>query len=573
VYFDALTVAAVADELRATVVGGRVQRIVEVDPLSLGLEIFAGGTRHYLLLSADPRYPRVYLTDHKLRRGAETSSPVLLLARKYIHMGRLVAVDQPPFERVLSLRFSGPEGECELLAELMERRANIILAQDGFVLDAVQRVSAEMNRYRTVMPNRPYVPPPPQAKLDPTDVTEYQLRRILAEAPAREPLWRALVARVTGVSPILGREIAFRATGDAGATASSCSCISPLLDAFELALIPYWEHRWQPTVQVDPTGSVTAFAPYPLTHMPSAETTPTISQALVRFYRPLLDGDAYGTAKAPLQAVIRQARSRVLGRRDALTGQLPPAIDLERMRQMGELILAYASTIVRGQSEFRAQYAEEDESLTIPLNPALSPIANAQHYFREYEKGKRATAGIPQLLAEAELELAYLDQLATDLTLSNAWPEIDEVAAALESAGYPATKPLGRPRGTAPGPLRVVSADGLVILVGRNSRQNNTVTRHRAGPHDLWLHAHGVPGGHVVIKNGGQPVPDGTLRQAAQLAAWYSAAREEAEVQVDYIERRHVRRPKSARALPGLVIYDGAKTVRVRPRASHNTAR
>ena len=564
-YFDALTTAAVADELRRTVLGGRVQRIVQVDENSLGFEIFGEGTRFQVLASADPRHPRVLLVDYRVRRGSESPSQLLLLARKRIDGARLVQVEHPPFERTLSLHFGGPEGDATLLVELIERRANLILLQGNQVLEAIQRVGPEMNRYRTVLPGRPYTPPPPQIKLDPTDVTEYRLRQMLTKESPETPVWRALVAGIMGVSPLFARELAFRATGDTQTPVQACKRITPLLDAFQEGLIPYWEHAWRPSVVVAAGGQVTAFASYRLTHQPGMEPMESISAAMSRFYGELLGSNAYQAAKEPLQGAIDRALDRVERRRDSLARQAPSPDKLETLRQKGELILAYSSTIRPDQTELKAQYEVNRPPLVIQLDPQLSPVANAQALFEEYEKGKRALADVPKRLATADAELVFLRQLETDLELASNWPEIDEVSQTLANAGFlPGPQPA-RPRGSATSPLRVVSADGLVIFAGRNSRQNEIVTFRRAAPNDLWLHVKDAPGGHVVIKSGGRPVPERTLRQAAELAAVYSAARGENEVLVAVVARKRVRRLRGGKAHPGLVTYTGEETLRVRP--------
>jgi predicted ribosome quality control (RQC) complex YloA/Tae2 family protein len=565
-YFDALTTAAVADQMRQCLLGGRVQRIVQIDTLSLGLEIFAEGVRHQVLASADPQHPRLYMVAYKVRRGVEAPTSFLLLARKHIQGARLIGIDQPPFERLLSLRFSGSEGKITLLAELIERRANLILLQANRVLDAVQRVTPDINRFRTVLPGKPYSPPPPQPKLDPTDVTELSLRQILSETDPERPVWRVLVGGIAGTSPLFAREVVFRATGATETRVRACERLTLLLDAYLDALVPYWEHSWQPGVSIDPDGRVTAFAPYPLTHLGRPEPTESISVALGRFYHPLLGSSPYQAAKAPLREAILSARQRIERRRSALTRQMldPSAVDALRIK--GELILAYSSIIEPGQTELWAQYDPEGPPLNVPFDPTLTPVANAQLFFREYEKAKRAAADIPKLLKATELEIDYLDQLATDLELAASWPEIDEVREALSAAGHLKEPPPARPRGAVSKPLRVVSEDGIVILVGRSSRQNEEVTFRQAGPEDLWLHARGVTGGHIIIKNAGKPVPDRTLQEAARLAAGYSAARRERDVPVDIVKRRRVRRLRGTKSRPGLVTYDGEETVRVRPK-------
>lgn len=564
-YFDSLTTAAVADELRQNTVGGRVQRIVQIDPLSLGFEIFADRVRHQLLVSADPTYPRLYLTDFRVRRGIEGATAILQLARKYLAGARLIRVEHPPFERLLSLTFSGPEGDTRLIVELIERRANLILVRGNHILDAVQRVGPEMNRYRTVLPGQSYTPPPAQAKLDPTDVTEITVRELLASAEPSRMIWRILVSGVAGISPLFAREVVFRATGDAKAKASTCARITPLLDALLDSLIPYWDHEWTPTVVTGPDGYTTAFAPYPLTHLGRPEPVDSISLALARYYEPLLGTAPYQAAKTPLREAIEAALQRINRRRDSLLRQAPDSATLEALRKKGELILTYSSSISAGQTELRAQYDPDQPPLVISLDPTVSPVSNAQACFRDYEKGKRAAADVPRRVATADLEIAHLNQLSADLELAENWPDIDEVRDALSTAGYLRGAQPARPRGRSGGPVRIVSEEGVTILVGRNSRQNEEVTFKHALPGDLWLHARGIPGGHVVIKSAGQPVPDKTVHQAAALAAWYSAAREETIVPVDVVPRRRVRRMTGERAKRGMVTYSGEETIRVRP--------
>jgi len=558
VYFDALTMAAVADELREKILGGRVQKVLLPDDLSVGLEVYSHGRRHYLLASAHPQHARVHLVGERLRRGVEKPTPLLLLLRKYVRHGRIAAIEQPSLERVLRIEVEHPQGDTSLIIEVMGRHSNIVLvAADGAILDSVKRIGPNLSRYRTILPQRPYVPPPPQAKLDPTDVTELRLREMLSAAPPDEPLWRALVRGIRGVSPLLAREVAYRATGNAEALASQVTAISPLLDTFREMLIPVWEHRWQPTVAKS-DDRLLAFAPYPLTQFGTYEKVASISQAVEAYYREVVGEDAYAAAKKRVREAIAKAREQLRRKRESLQRALTPTDKIEELRLKGEMILAYAHRIAPGQRKLMV----DQPPLAIELDPRLSPAENARAYFAEYRKAKRAAEDIPALLERAELEMRYLDQLEADLDLAANWPEVEEVKAALAEGGYIREERRRRKAGRSE-PLAFRSSDGLLILVGKNSRQNEEVTFRRAAPDDLWLHARDVPGAHVVVKAGGREVPQATLRQAAQLAAYYSQARGEAKVAVDYTLRRHVRRLKGAGR--GMVTYKHERTIVVKP--------
>jgi len=308
--------------------------------------------------------------------------------------------------------------------------------------------------------------------------------------------------------------------------------------------------------------SLIAFAPYPLTQYGDWEEIESISQAVEAYYEQMVGRDAYAAARQGTREAILRARERVRRRQEALERSRVSQAQVEELHRKGEMILAYAHHIKPGQRELTASIGPDEPPVLIELDPRLSPVENAQHYFKRYKKAKSGAGEIPALLQRAELEMRYLDQLETDLDLAANRPEIREVEACLAEAGY-IKEERRRPKAGRSQPLAVNSKDGLLILVGRNSHQNEEVTIRQATPHDLWLHVRGAPGAHVIVKSGRQEVPEATLRQAAQLAAYYSQARGSTYVAVDYTERRYVRRIKGAG--PGLVTYTQEKTIMVAP--------
>jgi len=555
--------AALADELKEKILGGRVQKVLLPDELSVGLEIYAHQKRQYLLASAHPRYARLYLASEKLRRGMEKPTPLLLLLRKYVRGGRVASIEQPPWERILRIGFEHPRGDTTLIVEIMGRYSNVVLAfAEGLILESIKHVGPDMSRYRAILPQRFYVPPPPPEKLDPTDVTELRLRKLLAASPD-EPVWRGLIQGIFGVSPLLAKEVAYRATGDAEALASQVTKISPLLDAFQAMLMMAWDRRWQPTL-VREGDRIVAFAPYPPTQYGHWEEVESISGAAEAYFQQAVGRDTYAAAKRGVWKAITEARKRLERKQEALRKSLVSQEEVEELRRKGELILAYARRIEPGQRSLEASFEPGEPPLAIKLDPSLSPVENAKAYFKRYEKAKSAAREVPVQLKKVDLELAYLDQLETDLELASNWPEIEEVKEALIEAGY-MRRERRRPKLRRSKPLSVRSPHGFTILVGRNSHQNEEVTFDRASPDDLWLHAQGVPGSHVVIKTAGQEVPHATLRRAAELAAYYSKAQESERVAVDYTRRRYVHRIKGAG--PGPVTYKHEKTIFVKPRS------
>lgn len=563
-YFDALCMACMADELRRNILGGRVQQVLIPDSLSVGLEIYAQHQRHYLLASAHAELGRVLLALEKLRRGQNRPTGMLLLLRKYARGARVSAIEQPPFERILHLELEHPEWGCNtLIVEVMGRHSNIILVDStGQVRDAVKRVGPHLSRSRPILPGGPYAPPPPQAKLPPAELTEHRLREILAGQEPGAQLWQALVGSMRGISPLLAREIAFRALGQPRATVAQVERLTPLLEAIRTLLAPLAEGQWRPTI-VEEEDRPVVYAPYPVTHRGEPRATASLSEAIEVWTAAATSLDPYAAAKRPVGEEIAAARARLEHRRHALQSSMSQAAQAQQWREWGDWILTYAHAIAPRQEELVIEVGD-GEVLIVPLDPAKPAVENAQAYFARYHKAQRAVEDGPARLEEVTLSLQDLEQIETDLELAASRPEIEQVRAVLVEAGYLKSKPGKQPKSPQSRPLSLTSPDGLSILVGRNSRQNDEVTFRRASGDDWWFHARGVPGAHVIVRAQGQPPPPRTIRYAAGLAAYYSRSRGEANVAVDYTQRRQVRRIRGA--APGLVTYAGEQTVRVAPR-------
>jgi predicted ribosome quality control (RQC) complex YloA/Tae2 family protein len=289
---------------------------------------------------------------------------------------------------------------------------------------------------------------------------------------------------------------------------------------------------------------------------------PSLSQAIEVCISAITSQDPYAAAKRPLRERIDAARARLERQRRALQESMSRAAQAEEWREWGDWLLTYAHTTSPRQGELVIETGD-GEVLIIPLDRAKTAVENAQSYFARYRKAQRAAEGGPARLEEVVLGLQDLEQIETDLDLSASRPEIEAVRAMLVDGGY-LKKRSRRAKAPRSQPLSLRSPDGLPVLVGRNSRQNDEITFRRAKGDDWWFHARGVPGAHVIVRTQGQPLPGDTVQYAAGLAAYFSRLREEADVAVDYTQRRQVRRIRGA--APGLVTYSGEQTVRVAPR-------
>ncbi|NLV73531.1 MAG: fibronectin/fibrinogen-binding protein [Chloroflexi bacterium] len=559
---DALTIAALCHEFEG-LVGGSIQRLVVVDALTIVLEVYIG-RREQLLLSASADMPLVMLQQVKARRGVETPTSFSLLAAKYVRGARVTGIRQIPNERIVHLSLLSPQGAVTLICELMGRYSNIILVDEhGTVMDAIKRIPPSLNRYRVTLPHQPYVPPLSQAKLEP------QLLSADALAPLSErrgtPLWRALVDAVTATSPLLAREAVFRAVGsieaDASELAGSETAVAEVLQG--LLMLPS-TRAWQPSVALDEFETVIAFASYQLTHLNAVETMPSMHAAVQRYLTGGESGDGYLAVRRYLQERLNEQIERVRSRQANLERRLIPESEIAAQQTNANAILAMAWQIEPGQRELILSPemaasllgSDGEQPFTIPLDPALSANENAQHMFAQVRRKQAANARVPELLERVAADLGYLEQLGADIALAESRPELDLVGQQISAFEAP-TKLL--PRKASTRAVLTVSGRRHVILVGRSSLQNELVTFRMAASDDMWLHAHGVPGAHVIIRCG-RAEPDGDdLQLAANLAAWYSTNRGLARVLVDYTRRKHVTHMPGGRA--GMVNYRREQTL------------
>jgi len=479
----------------------------------------------------------------------------------------------------------GETWRCELIVEAMERRGNIILVgDDNLIMESARHITPRMS-HRPVQPRAPYELPPRQQKRDPRHATPEGMRALLdrpapdpipstspstgsgvasgqGAAPARAKksaaptLARALVADYLGLSPLAAREAVFRATGQADTP------LLPDLPWAKLALSVrgLWYDDWQPCLAGDP-ATPHAYAPYLLTQLPDATPASSISAVLDAFYSTHEQLTAHNQRRDSLRQQLLERRERIDHQRQGLSAELTRAAELDRLRWEGEMIYAFMHTLAPGQAALVV------EERTIMLDPTSTPVENAQARFRAYDKAKSAIAGVPERLQAVEARLAGLDETLALLDIAEGYDQIEGIAR--EAAEHEYIRVPVRGRTPKPGkrlaPLRVESSDGFAIFIGRSAGQNEQVTFKIGASDDLWLHARGIPGAHVIIKNGGREVPETTLYEAAALAAYHSQARAEPAVEIDIARRGLVRRIPNGPI--GLVSYQAERTIRAMPHA------
>ena len=598
--YDLLTIAAVVDELNATIGNGRVQRIGLVDQRTIGAEIYAGGRRHHLLASANDALPRLRLTDGMPSLDPALITPFGLLLRKYVRGGIIASIDQPPLERLVRVSIAKrvlhpdqeprpapdlgtadlddeiPEEEDEevdlrfvhLVIELIGRHSNLILVDDdGTIMESVKRVTPDMSRARLVLPRHTYELPPPPDRRDPRKVGASDVQAILSAAAGRDDAARSLVSGLRGVSPAMAREVMFRATGAATPRIDELpeDAAPAIREALQQVLEPLQTSAWSPHVYRNrETQEPVAFSPLSYAHLAAAfdeEAETSISRAaeLAEQAEHIPSPQRHAQRRQRLLSMVHEERERLERRNISLSTEATRATAAEDLRQAGELIYAYLWQIAPGQEVL------EVDDRRIKLDPRLTPTENAQEYFERYRKAQSASAQIPELMEQGQLELQYLDQLATLIAQAPGFAELEALAAewqVLQATEDPVRK-RKPPAIRRPQPL--VDEEGNLVYIGRSGPQNDLLTFELAGPDDTWLHARGVGGSHVIIRwvRPGAPEDPRTVEAAAALAAWYSSARESGGVEVDVAPRRYVRKIKGAG--PGMVTYRNERTIRVRP--------
>ncbi len=598
--YDLLTIAAVVDELNATIGNGRFQRIGLVDQRTLGAEVYAGGRRRHFLASADDALPRLRLTEAMPSLDPALITPFGLLLRKHVRGGIIASIDQPPLERLVRISIAKrvlpldqdsvaipdlgaglvddeiPEEEDDdvelrfvhLVIELMGRHSNLILVDDdGMIMESVKRVTPDMSRVRLVLPRHAYEPPPPPDRRDPRTVRPPDLQALLSAASGKDDASRVLITGLRGVSPAMAREVMFRATGDATPRVDALpeNAAAAVSGALRELLEPLQTSSWKPHVyRNQETEEPVAFAPLSYAHltaMCTEEAVDSISQAaaLAEHAAHIPSPQRHAQRRQRLLTLVQEERERLERRNASLASEAARATEAEHLRQAGELIYAYLWQIAPGQDVL------DVDGQLVKLDPRLSATENAQEYFERYRKAQSASVQIPELVEQGEIELRYLDQLATQIAQAPGFAELESLAAEWqvlhateETAHKRKTPALRRPQ-----PL--VDADGNLVYIGRSGPQNDLLTFEIAGPDDTWLHARGVGGSHVIIRwtRPGLPEEPRTVEAAAALAAWYSAARDSSGVEVDVAPRRYVRKLKGGG--PGMVTYRNERTIRVRP--------
>ncbi len=544
---DILSLDAVARELNEVLRGAAVSQIHQPGASELVLRLWTGRENLRLLLSVAPRASRMHLTAKKLPNPQAPPRFCQLLRSR---LNRLLTIERRPGERIVHLHFSGAEeSRWTLVAELLGSHANLMLLDEaGQVVDALQRHEYES---RTVLPGRPYEPPPSQARID--------LAAAVPDVPSEVPFQRWLLDTISPMTPVLAAELsAAAACGEA-----PHQLLSRFRDKWLAGDCSPCCFVWQGRRLLSP------FLPE-FIEIAEVQRFAGMSEAADAFYGEASEDAVFGSGKGELERVVRKAVKRLEKRLDHIAAEAARGQDFDRQRQLGDLLLANLYRLRRGLSEVTVDdwFAEPIGPVTIPLDPALSPQENAEACFRRHRKGKRGVEHIARRRQETREELDWLAGVALAIEEAETAAELQALRQELVAGGV--LRESSRPPRKLPAPAadaglrQTLSPSGLRMIWGRNNRSNDQVSKQMTGADDLWFHAHNLPGCHLVLKREGRnDIPEEDILYAASLAAGYSRGQHDHKVEVMVAEGRTVRKPKGAR--PGLVLADPFRTLVVRP--------
>lgn len=566
--FDGLVLASIRRELE-NLVGGRVEQVQEDATGDIILLIRRGKQKYRLLWSVHPRWARVHLVTEQ---AAGQPSFFCTMLRRCLVGGRLTELKQPGFERILRMYVAasddlGRSVTRVLIGEFMGRHANLILTdQDGTIIDARKRYTHQVSRYREVLPGVPYLAPPVTRK-NLLALDEEAFAGFLLGWPLETPVAEALQSGIDGLGMATAREVVFRAGLPPDARLEICGAyeLSRLWSEARRLYADVIEGKASPTFLFGPEGTPLDFAADDLTHLRATRRVyGKMNEIVAAYYAWVQEKAHFESLYRELHAALKRRRSLLEKKLDLVGQDLAGERDAARARRYGELILTHLHRIKKGHTSAALEDLEQGETVVVPLRPELSPAENAQAYFKAYAKTRNRVTQAQAIMARLKEERTYLDEISHSLALATRGTDLDEIREEMEKQGFLRGR-NGRPRpaGGKPCPLLFRSSDGFQIFVGKNNHQNDYITFKIGRGGDIWLHARGVPGAHVLITTGGKEVSPTAIAEAAALAAYYSRARDEQHVPVDYTLRKYVRKPQGAR--PGFVVYSNEKTITVTP--------
>lgn len=577
--FDGVTIAALVKECKDLLTGARIYKIAqpEADELQLTLKTKTG--QHYLLLSASASLPLIYLTG-RTKQSPMTAPNFCMLLRKHIQNGRIVSITQPGLERIMQIDIEhmnelGDLCRKKLIVEVMGKHSNIIFcSEEDVIIDSIKHISGMVSSVREVLPGKTYFIPKTEDKADPAAFMENSLSEsdrkkqfhdLVFQKPT--PLYKALYSSFTGFSPILAQELCFLASLDpdrsalsyrqessAARTEVSGADFELLYRQFAVLMKEVTTGCFSPVIYYDGKSPVEFSAlPMKLYRDAVSKSFSSISELLETYYAEKNAQTRIRQRSADLRKIVQTILERTVKKYDLQCRQIKDTEKREKYKLYGELLHTYGYDAEPGAKSLEALNYYTNETIAIPLDPTLTAAENAKKYFEKYGKLKRTYETLSELTVQVKEEIDHLESITASLDIAEQESDLVEIKEELIAAGYIRRKGGAKKEKITSKPFHYISSDGFHMYVGKNNFQNDELTFKFAVGNDWWFHAKGQPGSHVIVRTEGAELPDATFEEAARLAAHYSKGRGQEKVEIDYTEKKNVKKPGGAK--PGFVVY------------------
>ncbi|MCR5557979.1 MAG: NFACT family protein [Butyrivibrio sp.] len=583
--FDGITVANLTKDYSDQLTGGRIYKIAqtESDELIITVKLSYENIEKYqikqqkLVLSADASLPLTYFTDDN-KPSPMTAPNFCMLLRKHIQNGRIISVTQPGgLERIIRFEVEhldemGDLRHKVLLIEIMGKYSNIIFTdENNMIIDSIKHIPASVSSVREVLPGREYFIPS-QDKSDPLSTNADEFSSCVLSKGM--PLFKAIYSSYTGLSPIIAQEICYRSGVDAdkSAVALDTSESIAVYRAFDNVMQMVKDGNFAPSIIYE-GDSPKEYASIPLTlygeHSSfdasdvkdrdgrfSYEFTPNISLLLQKYYAEKNVVTRIRQKSVDLRKIVQTALERNVRKYDLQLKQMSDSEKKDKYRVYGELLTVYGYSAEPGAEKITVNDYNTGKDVTITLDPTLTPSQNAKKYFDKYTKLKRTAEALEEQMKETKEAIDQLESIQTSLEIAQQEADLAQIRQELVDSGYIKahnTGKNGRREKITSKPFHYLSSDGFDIYVGKNNIQNDELTFKMANGGDWWFHAKKIPGSHVVLLTGGKEIPDRAFEEAAALAAFYSKGKNQDKVDIDYVQRKEVKKPNGAK--PGFVVY------------------
>lgn len=560
---DGLVIANVIKELNDILLGGRINKIAQPENDALVLTVKNNRSQYKLFLSANASLPLIYLTQES-KPNPITAPNFCMLLRKHLNSAKIMSITQPGLERIIDIEIEhlnelGDVCTKHLITEIMGKHSNIIFCDDKkMIIDSIKHISGLVSSVREVLPGRDYFIPETQDKWNPLEVDYDHFKEKIMTKPL--PIAKAVYSSLTGISPLVANELCYRASIDGGASTSSLNEneMLHLYKNFERLMEDIRNQTFQPNVLYRNDEPI-EFSSTELTSF--TDTTKqdfeSVSELLEQYYAQKNTVTRIRQKSVDLRKIVSNALERTRKKYDLQMKQLKDTEKKEKYKVYGELITAYGYSVEIGSKQMTALNYYTNEEVTIPLDPTISPIDNAKKYFDKYSKLKRTFEALTKFTTETKDELEHLESISASLDIALQEEDLVQLKEELMEYGYMkrkfVSKKDAKKQKTASKPFHYISSDGFHMYVGKNNFQNDELTFKFAIGNDWWFHAKGMAGSHVIVKTNGEELPDRTFEEAGKLAAYYSKARELTKAEIDYTEKKNVKKPNGGK--PGFVVY------------------